>query len=69
MLKNEIKLDVSEDQEVAYLTLPAHPGKGMPGVVKKQISLDSLITNYQGISVYFDFDINGVLIGIEFLLD
>jgi len=63
-----ISLKISEDDpEVAYLYLPAHPGKEIFGVVKKQVRALDLIPNYKGPDVYLDFDGEGVLIGIEIL--
>jgi len=65
----EFKLHISEDDdEVAYLELPAHPGLGKHNVVKKSIRLYQLIENYKGTDLHFDFDETGQLIGIEILL-
>lgn len=69
MSKLGIKLEKNEDGDMAYLFLPEHPGKGKAGVVTKQVSLHSVIANYQGPEIFLDFDKNGVIIGIEFLLD
>lgn len=56
------------DAEVAYVTLPDHPGDGTPGCVKRMERLFDLIGDYNGPDVYFDFDENNTLIGIELLL-
>ncbi|ASW01032.1 MULTISPECIES: DUF2283 domain-containing protein [Paraburkholderia] len=69
MADRKIDMVVNEDGDVAYLSLPDHPGKGSPGVVAKQISLHSIIKEYKGPEIYLDFDKNGVLIGMEFLLE
>ena len=69
MSESEIKLEKNEDGDMAYLFLPAHPGKGAPGITTKQISLHSIIVNYQGPEIFLDFDKNGVIIGMEFILD
>lgn len=69
MLKTKIKLEKYENGDIAYLFLPKHPGKGKAGVTAKQIPLYSVIANYQGPEVFLDFDKDGVMIGIEFLLD
>jgi len=55
------------DPGVAYLALPGHPGAGLPGIVKTQISLADRIEGYVGPDVYLDFDASGRLIGIEIL--
>ncbi len=68
MTKQMFELKVSEDDdEVAYLRLPNHPGAGQPGVVASQKNLADLIDNYKGADVYLDFDKSGVLIGIEII--
>ncbi|WP_224653555.1 DUF2283 domain-containing protein [Pectobacterium versatile] len=69
MKKNKINLEVSGDGDVAYLALPNHPGKGKPGVTAKQVALQSIIENYHGPEIYLDFDSDGNIIGMEFLLD
>lgn len=67
MTKSKMKLKISEDDEdVAYLILPDHPGAGVSGVVKKQVRLHNFL-EYVGPDIYFDFDENGKLIGIEIL--
>lgn len=58
-------LKVGSDGEVAYLKLPTHPG-GQPRVAKSMRILD-YIGNYEGPDVVFDFDENGILIGLEIL--
>jgi len=69
MSDRKIGMEVNEDGDVAYVSLPEHPGKGSAGVVVKQIGLHSLIAEYKGPEIYLDFDKNGVLIGMEFLLE
>ncbi|AOR63362.1 DUF2283 domain-containing protein [Pectobacterium wasabiae] len=69
MKKNKINLEVSGDGDMAYLVLPNHPGKGKAGVAVKHIALRTIIENYQGPEIYLDFDSNGNMIGMEFLLD
>jgi hypothetical protein len=66
-MDNKITLTISEDDdEVAYLELPGHPGKGVSGAVGKQIRLLDL-TAYDGPDIYLDFDSKGHLIGLEIL--
>nr|WP_294861129.1 DUF2283 domain-containing protein [uncultured Fluviicola sp.] len=66
MEKNSLKVSESDDA-VAYVYLPDHPKKLIPGLSKKQISLDSLIDGYKGPCIYFDFNSDNVLIGIEII--
>lgn len=67
MAEKRISLAVSaDDQDVAYLYLPDHPGQGTSGVVLKQVRLPSLLT-YKGPDLYLDFDEHGQLIGVEVL--
>lgn len=62
----KFQFKVSEDDdEVAYLEMPRHPGS-FPGVVKKTVSLRDLL-DYSGPDLYFNFDENNVLIGVEIL--
>jgi hypothetical protein len=63
----KIELKVSEDDEVAYLYLSTHPGKGLPNIVAQQRTLSELYGSYSGPELIFDFDNNGVLIGVEVL--
>ncbi|EMO4163624.1 DUF2283 domain-containing protein [Morganella morganii] len=69
MKKKMIKIETSSDGDMAYLFLPKHPGKGIPGVTSKQISLNSVISNYQGPEILLDFDKAGEIIGMEFVFD
>jgi hypothetical protein len=58
-------LKVSEDDEdVAYLRLPGHPGSA-PGVVKRSVSLRDLVDDYEGPDINLDFGEGNTLIGIE----
>lgn len=64
---SDISLAVNpDDHDVAYLSLPGHPGKGSPGCVKKTVRLASLLP-YKGPDLYLDFDAQGHLIGVEVL--
>jgi len=66
--ETRISLSVSDDDpNVAYLTLPNHPGASAANVVAEQKSMNELIEGYKGPDIYLDFDDNGVLIGIEIL--
>jgi hypothetical protein len=67
MEKRAMQLEVSEDDEdVAYLRLPGHPGT-RPGVVKKTVNLRSVLGDYSGPDLNLDFDADNVLIGVEIL--
>ena len=69
MKKNrELRLEVSDDDEeiVAYLILPGHPGR-LSGAIKKTVSLRDLIGDYQGPDLFFDFDAGNTVVGIEIL--
>jgi uncharacterized protein YuzE len=60
------ELRVSEDdQDVAYLRLPSHPGETCK--MSKSIRLAELMGTYEGPEVVLDFDQDGVLVGIELL--
>ncbi|NOT11154.1 MAG: DUF2283 domain-containing protein [Methylococcaceae bacterium] len=66
-MNNKIILTVSEDDDdVAYLELPGHPGRGVSGAIGRQIRLLDL-TNYVGPDIYLDFDSKGHLVGLEIL--
>jgi len=68
-MKNKISFTVyegDEDNDVAYITLPEHPGKGTSGAVSKQIRLLDLAT-YVGPDIYLDFDSKNHLIGLEII--
>lgn len=69
MSKNAIELTVNDDDDdlVAYLVLPDHPGSGTPGIVSRHESIKDLIDGYKGPDVFLDFDKDGCLIGIEIL--
>jgi uncharacterized protein YuzE len=68
MANGKIELKISQDdQDVAYISLPNHPGKEISGVVVKQLRLIELCEDYKGPDVYLDFDKDRRLIGIEIL--
>lgn len=64
-MPKRIQLDISDnDDEVAYLKLPSHPGT-TPGIVKQSVKLRDLLKDYKGPDINLDFDDSGTLIGIE----
>jgi len=66
MSKKPIELKLScDDDDVAYLYLPAHPKEHVAGLVKKQIRLLDIIDGYKGPDIYLDFDSKGELVGLE----
>jgi uncharacterized protein YuzE len=68
MSNGKLALTVSDDDEdVAYLSFPGHPGRGKPGVTVRQVKLQDLM-KYTGPDVFLDFDKNGCLIGLEILV-
>jgi hypothetical protein len=68
MANGKFELNVSDgDSDVAYLSLPAHPGRGRGGIVVKQIRLRDLLGDYAGPDVYFDFDKENRLLGMEII--
>lgn len=61
------ELRVSEDDtDVAYLRLPSHPGTS-PCKMSKSIRLSDIMGSYEGPDVVLDFDLRGILVGIEVL--
>ena len=65
MSQEPIQLKISEDSEIAYLYLPDHPKKQVAGLVKRQIRLSDLVSDYKGPVIYLDFDQSGAIVGIE----
>ena len=60
------ELQISEDdQDVAYLRLPSHPGETCK--MSKSVRLIEILGAYTGPDVSLDFDEDGVLVGIEIL--
>jgi hypothetical protein len=66
MVDGKIELRISRGDDDAYVSLPDHPGKGTPGVVKKTVRLSDLL-DYKGPDLYLDLDKENRLIGIEIL--
>lgn len=64
---DEVDPDSLDDDIVAYVSLPAHPGRGLPGVVAKHVRLRDLVGDHGPSDVYLDFDPNGQLVGMEIL--
>jgi hypothetical protein len=63
--KIEFKIG-SEEGDVAYVSLPDHPGEGTGGIVKKTVRLRDLM-DHKRPDLYLDFDKENRLIGIEIL--
>ncbi|TBL84036.1 DUF2283 domain-containing protein [Hafnia alvei] len=68
-MNRKIKLETTNDGDIAYLSLPEHPGRGSVASVAKTIPLHKIIDNYHGPEIFLDFDSTGVVIGIEILFD
>jgi hypothetical protein len=68
-MTQEHKFDLKiskDDEDVAYLKLPGHPGT-KSGVVKKSVSLRDLFGEYSGPDIILDFSEGKKLIGIEII--
>ncbi|MDC8100604.1 hypothetical protein [Chryseobacterium rhizosphaerae] len=64
-MQNKIIVKISPDDEtVGYIYMPNELDDDMRKVVKT-IDLSDVIKDYKGVSVYLDFNKDGVLIGIE----
>ena len=64
---NKFELKISKDDDkVAYLRLPTHPGT-KTCKMSKSVRLIDIIGSYEGPDVILDFDENEVLVGIELL--
>jgi hypothetical protein len=68
MAKGKIELKISEGGSAAYISLPDHPANAVPGSVQKTLRLLDLHPDHAGPDVYFDFDNENRLIGIEVLM-
>lgn len=66
---NIFKLELSDNKhEVAYLKLPTYPLQGI-GRVSKSFRLFDVMGKYNGPDIVFDFDQEGVLVGMEIITD
>lgn len=66
MAKGKLELKMSgEDEKVAYLSMPAHPGEGSAGIVTKTLRLRDICEDYSGPDIYLDFSEEKKLLGIE----
>lgn len=63
------KLKLSENRhEIAYLQLPTYPRDNQMRT-SKSVRLHELLGAYEGPDVVFDFDQEGILVGIEIITD
>jgi hypothetical protein len=63
-----MELTISKDDpQVAYLYLSNFPRNASGKVVYKQICITDCIDGYKGPVLYFDFDENDQLIGIDIM--
>jgi len=66
MANGKIEFTISSEySDVAYVSLPAHPGKGKQGIVPRQVRLCDLLSEYDGPDIFFDFNASNQLLGIE----
>jgi hypothetical protein len=68
MANGKIEFTLGSEGDVAYISLPDHPGKGTGGTTNKQLRLRDLVKDYKGPDIYLDFDKENRLIGIEILV-
>lgn len=60
----EIKIKISDDDKsVGYIYMPLD--KNVNKIIHHTIDISDVITNYNGVPVYLDFNENNQLIGIE----
>lgn len=55
-----------DDEDVAYLRLPSYLGVE-PCKMSRSVQLREVLGDYEGPDVNLDFDMRGVLVGIEVL--
>ena len=67
MANGKYEFKLSESEEVGYLSMPDHPGDKVLGIVTKQLRLIDLCGDYKGPDIYFDFDKDNRLVGIEMM--
>ncbi|MGB0871138.1 MAG: hypothetical protein ACPG6V_05580 [Flavobacteriales bacterium] len=61
---NEIKVKISEDDKtVGYIKMPIN--SNVDKRIHKTIEIHELVDDYKGVTVYFDFNENNELLGIE----
>jgi hypothetical protein len=65
MANGRIEFAFGSEEDVAYISLPDHPCRGVGGVVEKLLRLRDLVGDYEGPDLYFDFDKENRLIRIE----
>ncbi len=61
------ELTATVNNDLAYLNLPTYPKKGHCRV-SRMLRLVDRIGSYKGPDLLFDFDKDGILVGIEFLI-
>ena len=66
-----LRFDEKEDPHTLYVELPGYHAAepGPDGSAAKSLRLHEVLGSYEGPDVIFDFDENGVMIGIEVLAD
>lgn len=58
---------VGENEDTAYLSLPAHPKKTVHGISARMARINEFIDLGDSLDVNIDFDKDGTPIGLEFL--
>lgn len=64
-MNGKINCTISDDGDVAYVTLPEYPSVREAGIVKKTIQLREIIKDYEGADINLNFDESNTLIGVE----
>lgn len=62
------KCSLQSNDEVAYLSFNKKKSN-KTGSVNKNVYIKDVMPNYKGPDLYFDFDRDGFLVGIEILFD
>lgn len=61
---------VGENEDTAYLKLPAHPKKkSVPGISVRQVRVSDVLNLGHSVDIFIDFDKDGTPIGLEFLIE
>jgi len=65
-MKGKVELELNpEGKDMAYVSLPAHPGYDATKSRTNFVHLLELMPDYKGAGVAFEFDADGEIIGIS----
>ncbi|ASK88562.1 DUF2283 domain-containing protein [Sphingorhabdus sp. SMR4y] len=65
--KGRFTFYANDDENLAFIQLPAHPKKAQPGIAKKQLKLSEHVNLGRDIEIFLDFDKDENPISIEIL--